>query len=807
MTACVRPGCTGTIEDGFCTVCGMAPAAQPAMAAVGAPARSPAVAVSGNHCAQPGCTGTIEDGFCSVCGMAPAAGAAPVNNARMSNARTNNSSARTTPGTSASRTIGSPLSVRGSRSSSISSHSGSSRGTGSSRRGRLGAGLVEVPPVPYRDPAEAVLANPEVAERKRFCSKCGHPVGRGRDGRPGRTEGFCRECGTAFSFTPKLAAGDLVAGQYEVLGCIAHGGLGWIYLAKDRNVNDRWVVLKGLLDTGDAEAMEAAIAERRFLAQVEHPNIVRIYNFVDHPDPKTGTMVGYIVMEYVGGRSLKELRSERGADGQLLPLPLPQAIAYALEVLPALGYLHGMGLLYCDFKPDNVIQSEEQVRLIDMGAVRRIDDYESASYKTDGYCAPEVTTDGPSISSDLYTVARSLAVLTFNFDYVTKFVDTLPDAADVPVLLQNASYHRFLLRATDPNPDARFESAADMVEQLTGVLREIMSTHDGEQRPAMSTLFSPERAVFGADADRWPARPSPAEVVAALPVPQVDATDAAAGLLATSAATEPAAVIASLTKAPVRTVEVKLRIARARIEVGDLATAGRELAELALAEPGDWRVTWYSGLAALVAGDAQEARRCFDLIYGWLPGEPAAKLALAFAEETAGNLAAAARYYDLVWRTDHSYVSAAFGLARVRLAAGDRERAVAALESVPVHSSLYVAAQLAAVRAGMRTRSAAELTEQDLVTAGARLESVELDAARRNRLAIEVLEAARQWVIADPKRPGADKRRVLGCAFDERELQFGLERCYRSLARLSDSAEQRVALVDKANSVRPVTWV
>jgi serine/threonine-protein kinase PknG len=826
MTACVRTGCTGTIEDGFCTVCGMAPAAPPVpagpsvptappaptvqpvpVAAPSAPSSAPSAAPrtpTSNACAQPGCTGTIEDGFCTVCGLAPAARpAATAGPATGVSVSATGAAARSTP----SRTSGGPLSVRGSRTSSISSRSGSARGTGSSRRGRLGAGLVEVPLVPYRDPAEAVLANPEVAERKRFCSKCGNPVGRSRDGRPGRTEGFCRECGTAFSFTPKLKPGDLVGGQYEVLGCIAHGGLGWIYLAKDRKVNDRWVVLKGLLNTGDQDAMDAAIAERRFLAEVEHPNIVRIYNFADHPDPATGELVGYIVMEYVGGRSLKELRSERGADGQLVPLPLAQAIAYALEVLPALGYLHDKGLLYCDFKPDNVIQSEEQIRLIDMGAVRRMDDYDSASYKTDGYCAPEVTTDGPSISSDLYTVARSLAVLTFNFDYVNTYVDTLPAAADVPVLAEHASFHRFLTRATDPNPDARFESAAEMVDQLTGVLREVLAATDGRQYPALSTLFSPERAVFGADPDRWPLPPEPHEVVAALPVPQVDATDEAAGMLATSAATEPAAVIRSLGTAPKQTVEVRLRIARAKIELGDVAAANGDLDALAASVPGDWRVTWYGGLAALVAGDAQEARRCFDLVYGWLPGEPAAKLALAFAEESRDDLAAAARYYELVWRTDHTYVSAAFGLARVRLAGGDRTGAVAVLESVPTVSSHHVAAQLAAIRAGMRTRTAVELTEQDLLTAGSRLEAVELDAARRTRLAIEVLEAARQWVAADPKRPAVAGKRVLGCAFTERDLQFGLERCYRSLARLSDSTQQRVAMVDRANSVRPVTWV
>src|SRR6185437_7774559 len=106
-----------------------------------------------------------------------------------------------------------------------------------------------------------------------------------------------------------------------------------------------------------------------------------IYNFVEHPDPRTGSLVGYIVMEYVGGQSLKQLRSERDEQGRLRPLPVGQAIAYAIEVLPALGYLHGQGLLYCDFKPDNVIQSEEQLKLIDLGAVRRIDDEDSAVYK------------------------------------------------------------------------------------------------------------------------------------------------------------------------------------------------------------------------------------------------------------------------------------------------------------------------------------------------------------------------------------------------------------------------------------------
>jgi serine/threonine-protein kinase PknG len=156
-----------------------------------------------------------------------------------------------------------------------------------------------MPSVPYRDPLSVVLEDPKVPERKRYCADCGDPVGRSHEGRPESSEGWCPHCGAPYSFTPKLWPGDLVGGQYLVAGCIAHGGLGWVYLAQDKNVSDRWVVLKGLLDSKDESAMSAAIAERRFLAEVEHPNIVKIYNFVQHKD------AGYIVMEYVGGESLR----------------------------------------------------------------------------------------------------------------------------------------------------------------------------------------------------------------------------------------------------------------------------------------------------------------------------------------------------------------------------------------------------------------------------------------------------------------------------------------------------------------------
>ncbi|MEU0221654.1 tetratricopeptide repeat protein [Streptomyces sp. NPDC006265] len=732
--------------------------------------------------------------------------------------------------------------------------SGSAAGSGS--RGRLGAGLVQVPPIPRPDPREMVLDNPEVPERKRFCSRsdCGAQVGRARGDRPGRTEGFCTKCGHPYSFVPKLKAGDVVHGQYEVVGCLAHGGLGWIYLAVDRAVSDRWVVLKGLLDTGDQDAMAAAISERRFLAEIEHANIVRIYNFVEHLDQRTGSLDGYIVMEYVGGKSLKEIaNARRTAQGRRDPLPVEQACAYGIEALEALGHLHSRNLLYCDFKVDNAIQTEDQLKLIDMGAVRRTDDEESAIYGTVGYQAPEVAEVGPSVASDLYTVARTLAVMTFDFQgYTNVYVDSLPDPDHIEVFRQYESFYRLLVRATDPDPVRRFASAQEMTEQLTGVLREVVSLQTGRARPALSTLFGPElrvtdtvlfprldgevsrlgarvvrpRARGGTPAalpQQRPAMPHslvrPVDTPAAafaLPVPRVDPTDPNAGFLAGLMTSAPAELLGALAAAPAPSIETRLRQIRAWLETGEPAAALQALVALEGERPDDWRVVWYRGAAALVTGDDEGAALAFDAIYDAFPGEIAPKLALGLCAEVLGQLDNAAEYYRLVWSTDPSYVSAAFGLARVQLATGDRRGAVRTLESVPESSIHYTAARVAAVRARLRQRTASASDApflEDLTAAAAQVEALEaygLDPARREQLSAEVLGCALDWVLSGGQGcapPTAGGRTLLGSGLDERGLRFGLERSYRMLARLARGGEERIDLVERANRYRPRTWV
>ncbi|ANJ11431.1 serine/threonine protein kinase [Streptomyces parvulus] len=748
-------------------------------------------------------------------------------------------------------------------------------------------------------------------ERKRFCSRsdCGAPVGRARGERPGRTEGFCTKCGHPYSFVPKLTAGDVVHGQYEVAGCLAHGGLGWVYLAVDKAVSDRWVVLKGLLDTGDQDAMAAAISERRFLAEIEHANIVRIYNFVEHLDQRTGSLDGYIVMEYVGGKSLKEIaNSRRTPAGRRDPLPVEQACAYGIEALEALGHLHSRKLLYCDFKVDNAIQTEDQLKLIDMGAVRRMDDDESAIYGTVGYQAPEVADTGPSVASDLYTVGRTLAVLTFDFQgYTSVYADSLPDPDTIEVFRRYESFYRLLVRATDPDPARRFASAEEMAEQLTGVLREVVSLQTGRARPALSTLFGPEVRVTDTElfprldgevstlgarttvrgrrrgggasaslpggagsAPALPGAPGPAlgapggtvtggvpgagsggaaagggasaslpgavsavgglgggtsglvkgadapAASLALPVPRVDAGDPNAGFLAGLMASAPAELLTALAAAPAPSTETRLREIRARLENGDAPGALTALESLEGERPDDWRVVWYRGLAALVTGGHEDAALAFDAVYDAFPGETAPKLALGLCAEVLGQLDNAAEYYRLVWSTDPSHVSAAFGLARVQLAGGDRAAAVRTLESVPESSVHCTAARVAAVRARLRRRTAGagDVAFLDDLTAAARqveaLDVYGLDPARREQLSAEVLGCALDWVLSGGRGsvpPAAGGRTLLGSGLDERGLRFGLERSYRTLARLARGGEERIDLVERANRYRPRTWV
>lgn len=696
---------------------------------------------------------------------------------------------------------------------------------------RLGAGLVPIPTVTPADPRDAVLADPMVSEGRRYCWRCSNPVGRSTPARAASTSGECETCGAAYDFRPSLHEGDMVAGQYEIQGCIAHGGLGWIYLAIDRNVSDRWVVLKGLLHAGDAEAQAVAVAERQFLAEVAHPSIVKIHNFVEHTAGDGS--IGYIVMEYVGGHSLRDILDARPRGEQM---PLAEAIAYVLEILPALEHLHSIGLTYNDLKPDNVMVTEDQVKLIDLGAVATIDAYGNL-YGTKGFQAPEIARTGPTPASDVYTVGRTLAALTLALpSRHGRYLDGIPDPADEPLLARYEFFHRFLLTATDPDPVQRFPSARAMSAQLAGVLREILAYDTGTEHPQLSTVFSPQRTSFGTEElisqtdayldgiGRSPLLDS-RDVVAALPIPLIDPADPSAPLLAATTNPEPERVLEALHDSRERAeadpdnapetlaCELLFAEARARLELGESA-AVLHLLDRAPSDT-DWRTDWFTGQAYLLELDYEAAFASFERVLGVLPGEIAPKLALAATAELILQhwdsdapeqwRSFAERYYDTVWRTDRAVVSAAFGLARQLAVAGRVGEAVHALDDVPAASRHFTTAQTTAILLLLTSSPVAELDEQVLRLAASRAQSIPTGEHRATLMRTLVQGTALAWLQAGnaPKRKDA---KLFGRNFTERELREGTELGLRSLARNAPGRAHRYALVDLANSLRPKSW-
>jgi serine/threonine-protein kinase PknG len=717
-------------------------------------------------CKRPGCSGRIVDGVCEDCGRPPAG----------------QSLLTESTGTG---TVGTAATATGTRTTGSRRATRATRGTVTTRS-RLGGGLVSLPPLPNTDPLKLILDKPEVPSARRSCPHC--------EKRVNRDEGFCPSCGQAYNFKATLKHGDIVAGQYEVKGPMAYGGLGWIYLGWD-NVLNRWIVLKGLLNAKDEAAAAAAVAERQFLAAVKHPKIVGIYNFVTH-----GTE-GFIVMEYVGGRTLKALRKERG------PLPVSEAVAYVLGILPAFSYLHGQGIAFCDFKPDNFMLEEGDVKLIDMGGVRRIDADQGPIFYTAGYAAPEVAKGevAPNEVTDLYTVGRTLAELVMDFKPYGAYEYAFPSPSDAPVLKEHEGLYRFLLRASHRDPDQRFQTADDMADQLYGVLREVVALKEGP-KPVESKIFTGDQLLDADDSEG-----TAAPLVRLLPTLKVDATDGAANLiLAAAAITRPEKRLTALRDIATRkpdSVEGKLRLADALIPGDGDKVPGQVFSLLNTVEerdPFDWRVHWYRGKALLANGQASKARSSFDRSYFELPGELAPKLGVAFAAEAEGDAKTAAVFYDRVSRVDPDHTSACFGLARIRSKAGDRDGmlgAAEALRRVPAASSLYSQAQIQL--ADLLIKDGIRFDHNVLEQAAETIEQIGMEGGIVHQLAGRLFVAVIELIENGTFKSGAGT--LLGSPLKITDLRLAAERRYRSCAHFAEDAAEKIRWVDLANRVRPVT--
>jgi serine/threonine-protein kinase PknG len=256
-------------------------------------------------------------------------------------------------------------------------------------------------------------------------------------------------------------------------------------------------------------------------------------------------------------------------------------------------------------------------------------------------------------------------------------------------------------------------------------------------------------------------------------------------------------------------LELKLRTIDELVSLGRFADAEAGMAEVQKASPADWRLAWYRGRALLAQGKTQETLAAFHSMVDELPGELAPKHALGIAYEASGELDQAIRYYDAVSRADSSFVSAAFRLARCLEKKGDRAGAIAAYRRVPSSSSRYGHAQMELARL-LITPSASHfaLTPlDDLVAASEAVGTLDglMDGLEVNQLKADLYCAAALCAAGTSGLPADTK--ILGVALRQKDLRLAAEAALRTCARQVGSHGERYALVDRANKVRPVTWV
>lgn len=794
LAPCRKPACSGRVlDDGYCDTCGARPTTEPAPFSSDRPhakrgqrpQREMAPTLpAGSACPQIGCNGTtLDDGYCDTCGVRAEIHDRPskIRADWPHVARSSDSS-------------GTPKTMR------VRTGATKSKGVIS---GAVGGGLVEVPAIVGLPAEAAVVDDPVVPESERFCSnaECGRPVGRSRDEHEGRRTGHCPACGQWYSFEATLRIGELLGGQYEILGPIGHGGRGWVYVGRDRNVADRPVVVKGLLNAGDADAAAEAAAEMHYLASVEHEYIVKIYNFVADEDG------AYIVMEYVEGTSLEALLEAQHAGGELDDEWIERSLAYVVAVLEALEYLHQNQIAYNDMKPENVMAVGSGCKVIDLGAAHRIADRASGILATPGFYAPELPETGPTVVTDLYTVGRTILALTEpDFDLRDSSGKPPPSPEDVPTLARNESLYRVVLRATDLDPDARFQSSSEMRGQLLGVLRELVATSEAKPRPSVSELFTPELETGSAD-PRWQT----------LPAPRPTDRDPAVAFVASLGPLPPKEVLEQLGvvlrsgQLP-DTIDTWSQVLRVCLEARAMRFAADHLTDLEAEAPGDWRLAWHRGLLALANGEPDAALSWLDQVYLAFPGEQATKLAVAVASEHAGDPVRAAHLYDIVSRVDPSFTSAVFGLARCLMANGEVEEAVRSLDRLPATSRAWAAGRMTAVRLlldSLRDVRSGIAPTTDVATkrlqeAGTIVADEPLDPEQRARLEREVFDTG--LALIESKRVVPHRKvMLLGRSLTTDGMRRGLEGSYRELARFTTSARERVELIDLANFFRPTS--
>jgi Tol biopolymer transport system component len=288
--------------------------------------------------------------------------------------------------------------------------------------------------------------------------------------------------------------------HYRLERELGRGGMGAVYLAEDLKHHRRVAVKVLRPDLSASLGTDRFLREIEVAARLQHPAILPL-----HDSGQAGGYVFYI-MPYVEGESLRD-RLERQGE-----LPVEETARILTEVLDALAYAHGKGVIHRDIKPDNIMLSGRHALLLDFGVAKAVNDSAGPEFVTTtgmalgtpSYMAPEQAVADKQVDhrADLYAVGvvgyemlagrRPFPGNTAQQIVVAQMTKTpdelLSHRPSVPPALASA-----IMRAIERNPADRWQSAADMAARL-----EPYVVSSGESTPAPGPA-----AAFGRTRGRW----------------------------------------------------------------------------------------------------------------------------------------------------------------------------------------------------------------------------------------------------------------------------------------------------------------
>jgi serine/threonine protein kinase len=288
-------------------------------------------------------------------------------------------------------------------------------------------------------------------------------------------------------------------GRFEIIHELGRGVQGVVYLAHDPQLG-RQVAIK-TLQAGSAEQTDRLLSEARIASNLQHANIVTLYDAGEHDD------LPYLVYPYVEGQTLMDLIGEEGN------LPLVQAAQIASGVLDALTSAHAQGVMHLDIKPSNImIAADGHPMVMDFGISRMITQQPQVSggiFGTPQYMAPECfSPQGPEFRSDLFSLGMVLyemvtgtpAVEGENIYQVLNRTANekaaLPSSRNVRV---DEKLEAIILKAIAKKPEERYPNAAAMRQALQQYLNPDLDAIDAVDRSHSTLEFLLRRMRSNSD--------------------------------------------------------------------------------------------------------------------------------------------------------------------------------------------------------------------------------------------------------------------------------------------------------------------